>query len=207
MKTTPQDKLRPKALPCFFIGPSANLSRDTFEVLIKSVSIIHSRSVTKAWLPPSVPVSAENVRSVSVSGNEGKLHPSRDGVVEEDVDVDLDESSESAGVRSSVNASLVAPTPADVPCGRATPVGGRGTTAGTSFRVATIEEVQDSSVQSSAGTPGGFATSTPSGTSVGVNASGGTASPGASVESSPYVSEEDEADDIPSSGLGGLSAS
>ena len=40
-------------------------------------------------------------------------------------------------------------------------------------------------------------------TSAGVNAAGGTSSPGAPVESSPFVSEEDEADDIPSPKLGG----
>ena len=45
--------------------------------------------------------------------------------------------------------------------------------------------------------------STPPVTSAGVNASGATASPGGSVESSPSASEEDEADDSPSPKLGG----
>ena len=44
--------------------------------------------------------------------------------------------------------------------------------------------------------------STPSATSAGVNASGGTASPGASVESPSSVSEKDEADESPSPELG-----
>ena len=48
--------------------------------------------------------------------------------------------------------------------------------------------------------------STPPAASAGVNASGGTASPGASVESSPSVSEEGEADDSPSPELGGRAA-
>ena len=48
--------------------------------------------------------------------------------------------------------------------------------------------------------------STPPATSAGVNASGGTANPGASVESPPSVSEEDEMDDSPSPELGGRAA-
>ena len=43
-------------------------------------------------------------------------------------------------------------------------------------------------------------------TSAAVNVSGGTASPGASVESSPSVSDEDEADDRPPPKLGGKTA-
>ena len=64
-----------------------------------------------------------SVRSVSISGKGEKLDPSRGGVVEENVAGDLDGSSESIGVRSSVTASLVSPTPTAVPCGRVTPVG------------------------------------------------------------------------------------
>ena len=67
-----------------------------------------------------------------------------------------------------------------------------------------MEEVPGSLVQSSVGTPrGGVAMSTPHVTSAGVNAFGGTVSPGASAESSSYVSEEDEANDSPSPELGG----
>ena len=153
-------------------------------------------------LPPSVPVSAENVRSASVSRKGGKLDPSRYGEVEVDEDGDCDELSESTGVRPTVTARLVAPTPAAIPCGRAALVGGRGTTAATSLRGAAMREIPGTPVHSSAGTPEGFAMSTPPATSAGVNASGGTASPGASVESSPSVSEEDEADDSPSPKLG-----
>ena len=69
-----------------------------------------------------------------------------------------------------------------------------------------MEEVPVLSVQNSAGTPGGGAMSTPSATSTGVNASGGTVSPGTSAEPSPSVFEEDEADDIPSPELGGRAA-
>ena len=52
------------------------------------------------------------MRSVSVSKKEGKLNPSRHGVVEVDDVVDCDESSESTGVRSRVSTRLVSPTPA-----------------------------------------------------------------------------------------------
>ena len=76
-----------------------NRLRDTYEVLLNSGSVVHSRNVTWARLPPpSVPVSAENVRSVYVSRKGGKLDHSRHGVVEEDEDVDCDESSESTSV-------------------------------------------------------------------------------------------------------------
>ena len=49
--------------------------------------------------------------------------------------------------------------------------------------------------------------STPPAISDGVEASRGTTSPGASVESSPSVSEENEADDSPSPEQGGRAAS
>ena len=116
--------------------------------------------------------------------------------------MDCDESSESTGVRPRVTARLVAPTHAAVPCGRAAPTGGRGTTAATSLRGAVMREIPDTPVHSSAGTPRGFAMSTRPVTSVGVNASRGTASPGALVEPSSSVSEEDEVDNSPSPKLG-----
>ena len=56
------------------------------------------------------------------------------------------------------------------------------------------------------GYSGRFAISTPPATSAGLNAPGATASPGASVKSSPSVTEEDEADDSPSPKLGGWAA-
>ena len=203
VKTKRQDKLRPKALSCFFIGPSANRPRDTYEALLNSGSVLNSRNVTWARLPPSIPVSAENVQSASVSRKGGKLDPSRHGEVEVGEDVDRDESSKYTVVRPRVTARLVAPTPAAIPCGRAALVGGRGTAAATSLRGAAMREILGTSVHSSESSPGGFAMSTPPVTSAGVNASGGTTIPGALVESSPSVSEEDEVDDSPSLTLGG----
>ena len=74
--------------------------------------LVHSRNVTWAQLPSSVPASVENVRSVSVSRKGGKLDPSHHGVVEVDADdVGCDESSEFTGVRSRVTARPVATTP------------------------------------------------------------------------------------------------
>ena len=58
-----------------------------------------------------------------------------------------------------------------------------------------MKKVPGSAVQSSASTPGEFAMSTPSATSMGVKASEGTASPGASIKSSPSVSNKDEVDE------------
>ena len=48
--------------------------------------------------------------------------------------------------------------------------------------------------------------STPPVISAGVHSSGGTASPGASVELSPFVSKENEVDDGPTRKLGGRAA-
>ena len=110
------------------------------------------------------------------------MDPSRHGEVGVDADVDCDESSDCNGVRSSVTASLVASTPVVVPCERAVPAGGRDTAVATSLRGVAMKEIPGSRVHSSAGTPGGFAMSTPPATSAGINASGGIASPGASVE-------------------------
>ena len=134
----------------------------------------------------------------------GKLDdPSRHGEMEADEDVDRDESSDYTGVRPIVTARLVVPTPATIPRGRVAPAGGRGTTAATSLAGAATREIPGTPVRSSAGTPGGFAMSTPPATSAGVNASGSISSPGASVESSLSVSEEDKVDDNPSPKLGG----
>ena len=166
-------------------------------------TLVTSHALTWARLPPLVPVSAENVHSVSVSRKGGKLDPSRHGEVEVDEDVDRDESSEYTGVRPRVTACLAAPTPAG---GRAPPVGGRGIAAATLSRGAAMREIPDTPVYSSAGTAGGFPMSTSPATSVGVNASRGTASPGAMAESSPSVSEEDEVDDSPSPKLEGRAA-
>ena len=100
-------------------------------MLLNSGSVVHSRNVTWARLPLSVPVSAGNVRSVSVSRKGGKLDRSHHGEVEVDEDVDCAESNESTGVRRRVTARLVPPTPTAIPCGRAAPAGGRGTAAAT----------------------------------------------------------------------------
>ena len=203
MKSKRQDKLRPMALPCFFIGPSANRPRDTYEVLLNSGSVVHSRNVTSARLPPGVPVSLENMYSVSVSRRGGKLDPSLRGEVEGDEDVGRDESSEYTSVRPRVNARLVTPTLAAVPCGRAALADGRGTAAATSLRRAAMRDVPGAPVHSSASTPRGFAISTPPATPAGFNAPGGTASPGESVELSQFVSEVDEVDDSSSPGREG----
>ena len=75
--------------------------------------------------------------------------------------VDCDESSESTGVRSRVTAHLVTPTHAAVPDGKAAPAGGQGTAAATSLKGTAMREIPGTPVHSSAGTPGGFAMSTP----------------------------------------------
>ena len=141
VKTKRQDKLRPKAPPCLLIGPSANRPHDTYEVFLISEGVVHSRNVTWARLPPLVPVSAENVHSVSVSRKGWKLDPRRHGEVEVDEDVDRDESSEYTGGRPRVTARLVTPTFAAVPWGGAAPAGGRATATATSLRGSAMREI------------------------------------------------------------------
>ena len=106
-------------------------------------------------------------------------------------DVYLDESSEFP--------ALVAPTPVVVPHGRAAPEGGRATYR----RVCLIRTCHHGGGSGFTraeqhGYSGEGAMLTLSATSAGVNKSEGTASPGASVESSPSAFERDEADDSPS---------
>ena len=147
------------------------------------------------------------MRSISVSRKGGKLDLICHGVVEEDKDVNCDGTSESTGIWSKVTGRLVAPTPSAVPYEKAAPAGGQDTAAATSLRGATMKEILGSPVHSSsAGTPGSFAMSTPPATSTGVNAPEGTASPGASIETSPFVSEESAMHDNPSPELGGMAA-
>ena len=131
------------------------------EVLLNPGSVVRYRNVTWARLPSSFPVFVENVRFISVLKKGAKLDPGCHGVVEEDKYVNCDESSESTGVRSSVTARLVAPTPSAGPCGRAAPAGGRGTTVVTLWRSAAMKAIPGSPVHSSAGTPGGVPVSTP----------------------------------------------
>ena len=130
--------------------------------------------MTWARLPPLVPVSAEIVHSAPVPRKGGKLDPSRHGEVEANEDVDRDESSKYTGDQPRVTARLVTPTLAAVPCGRDALTGGRGTAAATSLRGAAMIKITGTPVHSSA-----------------------------LVESSPYVFEEDKADDSPSPKLGG----
>ena len=185
VKTKRQDKLRPKAFPCFFIGLSANRPRDTYEVLLISGSVVHSRNVTWSRLPPLVTVSAENIRSVYVSRKEGKLNPSRHGEVEVDVDGDGDESSQRTGVQPRVTARLVAPTPAAFPLWEGC-TGRRSRYRRRCFVERCHHERNSGYIRAQQrGYSGDFAMSTPPATSAGVNTSEGTASPGASVQSSP----------------------
>ena len=76
---------------CFLIEPSENRLRGTYEVLLNSGSVVHSRNVTWTRLLPPVPVSAGNKRFVYASRKGRKLDPSRHGVMEADEDVYYDE--------------------------------------------------------------------------------------------------------------------
>ena len=129
------------------------------------------------------------------------------------------EPSESTDLRLSFTASLVAPISLTFPCRRVAPASGSSTTVAISFEGAAMEDVSGSletmlhpkkssrpcitaQVQQ-----GGGATSTPSAISADVNASGGTASSGVSIEASPSVSKRNEVDNSPSLELEGRASS
>ena len=124
--------------------------------LLNPGSVAHSPNIRWARSSPSVPVFAEIVRFASVSRRGGKLYPSCHGVVEEDVDVDFDHSREPSGIRSNVAISMVAPSLAAIPFGRASPAGGRGTAASSSLRGAPMNEIPSLPVHSSSDTPVGL---------------------------------------------------
>ena len=111
-------------------------------------------------------------------------------MVEVDEEVGCDESSESTGVRSSVTARLVATTHVAVPFEITAPAGGRVTASATSLRGAAMRKFRVHQCTAARILREVLLCLRPA-TSAGVSASGGTASPGASVESSPFVSEED----------------
>ena len=134
------------------IGRTTSTRAD--KVILNLGSVVYSRNVIWARLPPSVPVSAEKVRSVSVARKGEKLDPSHYGEVEMDEDVVRDKSSESTGVRPRVTAHHLTPTPATTPCGRAAPAGDRGTAVATALRGAARREIPGTPVYSSAGTLG-----------------------------------------------------
>ena len=71
VKTKRQDKLKHNAFLCFFIGPSANCPRDSYELILYSENVVNSRNVTWARLPSPFAASTENVHLDSVRG-EGK---------------------------------------------------------------------------------------------------------------------------------------
>ena len=56
------NKLEPQAVPCFYVGPSPNRPRDLMRVIFSSGTMIDSRDVTWARIPPLVSVLCEQGR-------------------------------------------------------------------------------------------------------------------------------------------------
>ena len=50
------NKLEPKAVPCFYIGPSPNRPRDSMRVMLRSGAMIDSRHINWACIPSLTPV-------------------------------------------------------------------------------------------------------------------------------------------------------
>ena len=65
------NKLEPKAVPCFYIGPSPNRPRDSMRVMLRSGAMTDSRHVTWACIPPLTPVPDYPVGSMIGRGRGG----------------------------------------------------------------------------------------------------------------------------------------
>ena len=81
------NKLEPQAVPCFYVGPSPNRPRDLMRVIFSSGTMIDSRDVTWARIPPLVSVLCEQGRQEptelqEIESVEGETNPS-DGEFDE----------------------------------------------------------------------------------------------------------------------------
>ena len=65
------NKLKPKAVPCFYIGPSPNRPRDSLRVMLCSCAMIDSRHVTWSCIPSLTPVPDYPVGSMIGRGRGG----------------------------------------------------------------------------------------------------------------------------------------
>ena len=74
-------KLEPQAVPCFYVGPSPNRPRDSMRVMFSSGTMIDSRDVTWASIPPLASVLCEQggqepTELQEVESVEGETNPS-----------------------------------------------------------------------------------------------------------------------------------
>ena len=65
------NKLEPKAVPCFYIGPSPNRRRDSMRLMLRPGAMIDSRHVTWACIPSLSPVPEYPVSSLLGRGRGG----------------------------------------------------------------------------------------------------------------------------------------
>ena len=65
------NKLEPKAVPCFYIGPSPNRPRDSMRVMLRSGAMVDSRHVTWACIPFLTPAPDYRVSSMIGRGRGG----------------------------------------------------------------------------------------------------------------------------------------
>ena len=75
------NKLEPQAVPCFYVGPSPNRPRDSMRVIFFSGTMIDSRDVTRASIPPLASFLCEQVgkeptKLKEMESVEGETNPS-----------------------------------------------------------------------------------------------------------------------------------
>ena len=122
------DKLKPKAVPCYYIGPSPNRPRDSMRVMLRSGVMIDSRDVTWASVPPPSHVVApksgngegENISAglrpeeVESGESEAEFEPAGSECEPTNVDAESDESEDEAPYVFPRGAPVQAPAAAPV---------------------------------------------------------------------------------------------
>ena len=164
------EKLEPQVVPCFYVGPSPNYPRDSMRVMFSSGTMIDSRDVTWASIPPLASVLCEQegqepTELQEIESVEGETNPS-DGESDE-LQSDLQKSAgdeEDDDDEDSIFPLVVdpAPTREAAPVGRATQ----------SMPLATTADAP-----SSIGVGGSDVDASPVSTSPGSNADGAMPSP------------------------------
>ena len=81
MKRKRTNKLEPQAVPCFYVEPSPNRPRDSMRVIVSSGTIVDSRDVTWASIPPLASVLCEQggqepTELQEIESVEGETNPS-----------------------------------------------------------------------------------------------------------------------------------
>ena len=170
------NKLEPQAVPCFYVGPSPNRPRDSMRVIFSSGTMIDSRDVTWARIPPLASVLCEQggqepTELQETESVEGETNPS-DG---ESDGLRSDRQKSAGNEEDDDDEESIFPLVVDpAPTRKAAPVGRSATKA--SFQPIEVESPERAN-NSSIGVGGSDVDASPVSTSPGSNADGAMPSP------------------------------